>query len=77
MNQNEGIRDQGGQDLTTKWNTPTGMLGSRIQDFDNYVLVGRKGDKTTIFSDGDQHTAQNLLKSVAPELAFDQSRQPA
>lgn len=46
----------------TKWNTPKGMLTSRIDDVDDYVLVGKKSDGSPIvLSNGDQQFAQQLL----------------
>lgn len=46
-----------------KWNTPKGMLNSRIDDVDDYVLVGKKSDGTHItLSNGDASFASKLLQ---------------
>lgn len=47
---------------TTNWNQPKNALSSRINDVDDYVLIGRTRDGgSLIMSNGDQNFAQNLV----------------
>lgn len=49
---------------TTKWNTPKGMLTSRIDDVDDYVFIGKNKDgSSVVLSSGDEQLAQKLLQN--------------
>lgn len=69
----------GGTSGNTKWNTPKGMLNSRIDDVDDYVFIGKKRDGSPIvLSSGDQQFAHKLLQNAGQFTGQDQgSRQPA
>lgn len=50
---------------TPKWNTPIGMLHSRIpQGVEDYVLIGKdQNGKPVLFSSGDDTLAKNLVST--------------
>lgn len=50
---------------STKWNTPKNAVSIRLETFEDYVLIGRNSDGSTItMSNGDQQFASKLLQSA-------------
>lgn len=47
-----------------KWNTPIGMLHSRTEGLDDYVLIGTKNGEPTVFASGDETETRDLLNKV-------------
>jgi hypothetical protein len=70
MSQNYGSSSTTGQSAATKFNTPAAVVGTKVSDGDEFILItrSRQSDQPQIWSSGDQQQTEQLFRQVQSHM---------